>query len=78
MSKAAIKFDEVDTNGLVTVKQVAKKLGFSTSKVYKLIESKLLRAHTVTDSRRQTKRIEPRDVIEYVRVNFSENFSRGR
>lgn len=80
MAKGPIKFTdkEVDTNGFITVAQVAKKLGFSTSKVYKLIEAKVLLAYTDDGSTRQTKRLTPADVYDYVKVHFTPNFRRAR
>jgi excisionase family DNA binding protein len=78
MAKAPIKFDteEIDSNGFITVAVVAAKLGFSASKVYKLIDANLLRAYTVKGSSRRTKRLTPQDVYDYVNINFKENFKR--
>lgn len=80
MAKAPIKFDteEIDPHGFVTVQDVAAKLSCSTSKVYKLIEAKLLRAYTDDSSTRQTKRLTPADVYDYVKVHFTPNFTRVR
>ena len=80
MARAPITFTdkEADANGFVTVAQVAKKLGYSTSKVYKLIEAKLLLAYTDDTSDRQTKRLTPADVYDYVKVHFTPNFRRVR
>lgn len=78
MSTAPIKFtaDEVDHNGFITVAQVAVKLSCSKSKIYKLIEQKLLRAYTADGSDRQMKRLMPADVTDYVRAHFKANFAR--
>lgn len=80
MPVSPIKFTdkEVDLNGFISVKQVAQKLGFSKSKVYKLIEARLLRAYTDTGSSRGTKKLVPADVLDYVKVHFKANFSRIR
>lgn len=78
MAKSPIKFDdsEVDPHGFITVAQVAAKLACSTSKIYKLIELKLLRAYTDEGSTRRTKRLTPADVYDYIRVHYRANFQR--
>jgi len=78
MSKAPIKFnaEEIDPDGFVTVAQIAAKLACSKSKVYKLIERKLLRAYTEKGTKRGTKRLTPQDVYDYVKVNYKANFPR--